>query len=544
MARIGFRKDDDLETRSENFDRGIPISEWIPIFGKKSKSGYKVTRDSVEAIPAVVRAITLVSGNIANLPLNIFSKGTDNGRKLEKDHPLFYFINKRPSAFFSKIDFLQVVVQDKLLAGNSYWYIDRQNSVYPQDLTRLNPDNVKVILVIDTNTGKRSLIYQYTDTEDSNKVKTYRQDQILHFKNNIQDGLKGKSAIDSMRDTFGLAGSLQDHAAITFSNYALPGMIFQFEGKYKSKEEREKFEKSLQESYAGLQAGRPMVLPMNSVVQTISFNPEQTQLLESRKFTLIEIANAIGISAQRLGAEINTSYGSLLAERLGNLDDLELHLPSIEEELNYKCLTTEEYRTGNVYIEFDRSTMQKSDPETEEKIWIMRLTNGTATLNQYFAARNLPKGEFPEADWHLIPNNLRFIEEPKEEPKINPVLPDNSQDPEDSQDPPQDPPQDTPNPVEDRYKTLVSNQVDRMVIRFKKAIEGKYDKEGFSTWLDSEEFLHHRNIFAEALPFAESQIDDFLEPIVSELKAVLPEQVPNVLSRIDTTGLKEKLWTI
>jgi HK97 family phage portal protein len=401
----------------------------------------------------------------------------------------------------------------------------RDENAEPQELLRLDPDAVTpqvagkdMVYKIKFQTGPNA-------TEDKYLVAS----DVLHFKG-LGNGLVGQSIVDNMLDALGLAGALQRFASVYFANNCAPGMLLEYsQMPVKGEEKKDEMKKNLERLHMGLdKAHRVGVIPWGFKLVNYTIDAEKAQLLQSRQFTLIDVANAIGISAQKLGAQISTNYNSLESERKAFLEDLEIYLVSMEEELNYKLLTESEKRLGRIYFQFDRSAMEKPDAKTEEDIWTDRLNNGKVTFNEYRIGTNQSTSDEEWADMHRMPAQIIYAEqaaEPDPDP-IPPVIP--PQPPEALPSDDQAPAVPAPDPAAERYRKLVGLDVDRLIVRLRKAMEGKPDD-----WYTSQEIIGHRDVFVRSIPWGGSAIDDFLEDVI-ERKAIDEDRV---------SKLKEALWT-
>lgn len=489
-------------TRAGNpFDNpAIPLSEGLALgWTRPSPSGFSVTPHTVMSIPSVKRAVQLVAGHIARLDLCGFRIGRNGSRDEASDHPAYDLLHWRPSPLYSSVDWKQAAMVDVLLRGNHFSWILRDDNAGPQELLRLDPDAVT------PQVAGNDMVYRVRLGQGEEKYLV--ASDVLHFKG-LGNGLVGQSIVDNMLDSLGLAGALQRFSSVYFANNCAPGMLFEYTNPpSQGKEGKDALRGNLERLHMGLdKSHRVGVIPWGLKLVNYTIDAEKAQLLQSRQFTLIDVANAIGISAQKLGAQISTNYNSLESERKAFLEDLEIYLCSIEEEINYKLLTESEKRLGRTYFEFDRSSMEKPDADTEEKIWTDRLNNGKCTFNEYRAATNQSTSDEDWADLHRMPANIIYAEQAAEEPEPQPppVIPPvpSIAPPTDDQEPAQPAP-------DERLRSLVNLDVDRLVTRLRKASEGKPDD-----WFASEDFLTHRDVCVKSLPWGLSLIDDFLSDVI------------------------------
>ena len=65
--------------------------------GVMSGSGRSVTPDSAMQVSAVWACIRIISGTVANLPLNVYRHLGDRGREVARDLPLHNLLRRRPN---------------------------------------------------------------------------------------------------------------------------------------------------------------------------------------------------------------------------------------------------------------------------------------------------------------------------------------------------------------------------------------------------------------------------------------------------------------
>lgn len=485
-----------------------------------SRAGTNVTRKSTLSIPAIKRAVSLIANAIARMPPEIFSKGTNGSREKLTAHVAYGLIKNRPSPLYSRFTWLQAAVVDVCLHGNHYSWIVRKRFAVPVEILRCDPETTRPVMV------EGQLKYSVLMSDGSRKFVDPLD--MIHFRG-LGDNLLGLSLIDSMADSVGLAQAMIQYTSVYFRNGASPKFIVEMDVPWKSKEEENAIKDQFAVEHQGIEnAHRAIFLKKGMSISPIAVSNQDTELVELRKMTLIDLANAVGLDASKLGAAINTSYKSLFEVNKAFLQDLEWLLVMMESELDYKLLTEEEKAAGDTYIEFNRSELQMEGKDVENDIWVAKLNNGLCTLNEYFQANNLPTIADEKFDWHKMPENLTFVEAPEPEPA-----------PPSPQGPAGMPAPDAPGADQEpegestvRYRQLLAINAKRGAERIKRAIEGRAGKPFLDAYLDSAEFLRHRDVIAESMPGHETGIDDWLADVIERAK-----------KNESLTTIERELWT-
>jgi phage portal protein BeeE len=93
-------------------------------------------------IAAVYRAVELISDSIAVLPINIFEYKGD--WKYKTFNELWNLLNIAPNDNMISFNFKKLIIQQMLIKGNSYVFIERDKDDNPIKFTLLNPDKMIV----------------------------------------------------------------------------------------------------------------------------------------------------------------------------------------------------------------------------------------------------------------------------------------------------------------------------------------------------------------------------------------------------------------
>jgi HK97 family phage portal protein len=166
------------------------------------------------------------------------------------------------------------------------------------------------------------------------------QSQMLHFAGFGFNGVRSLSVIKHAAcNSIGLAMAMEQFSSEFFRSGAHQDVALIYKKKLD-----EPAKHSIRESWAKTYAGQgkrkyPLVLPEGTELKELSINAEDSQLLESRRFQIAEIARAFGIPLFLLGeTEKSTSWGSGLAELGLALVRYTLmpHLNRFQQEINRK----------------------------------------------------------------------------------------------------------------------------------------------------------------------------------------------------------------
>ena len=129
--------------------------------GYESATGLKISAEKMLGIPAVWQAVTMISGDVAKLPLAPYRRDVDNEalRQIDRQHAAYRLVRRRPNREQSAFRMWQTALVHKLIWNNAYIYLDRDLAGRPRELINLLPDRtaperIKGELVFVTETTK------------------------------------------------------------------------------------------------------------------------------------------------------------------------------------------------------------------------------------------------------------------------------------------------------------------------------------------------------------------------------------------------------
>lgn len=381
---------------------GVPISlttgtffqEW---FGTSS-SGKVVTADKVIQLAAAWACVRLISESVSTLPLKLYKRMPDGSRGTATDHPLYPVLCRSPNSEMTPSRFMLMLVASICLRGNAF--IEKRmigNRVV--SLIPLLPQNM-VVKRLDS--GQ----LEYTYTENGNKrvvpVKT-----MMHIRGFGLDGMCGLMPMNTGRDVFGSAMAIEESAAKVFEN----GM--QNSGFLSSKEalkgeQREALRKSISAFTGSKNAGKVMVLEADLTYQSVTMNPEDAQMLESRAFSIEEICRWFRVPPFMVGHMTKQSSWASSVEGMNLLflsNTLRPLLVNIEQEI-VRCLLAgdEDY-----FAEFSVEGLLRADSAGRSAYYTTALQNGWMNRNDVRRLENLPP--IPGGDIYTVQLNLVALED-------------------------------------------------------------------------------------------------------------------------------------
>lgn len=289
--------------------RSRPTS-WDLMAGRviDAEAGVPVGPVAAENLSAAFASVQLIAQTIASLPLIVYRRAADGSRTEAPQHAVARLFSGDVNEHQTRSDFLETMQAALLWHGNAYAEIIRDGAGLPARLVPLQPALVSVIRASGNHQGRR-LRYDVTDLDGG--TRRLLAEEVLHIRDRSDDGLVGKSRLQRAREAFGTAIATERHAASTFRNGVRLSGVLSHPDQI-GNEASENIRRSFVENYGGSgNAGSVAVLEEGLKWQSISVAPEQSELLESRKFTVESVCRLFGVPPQLIGATQASNYANM-----------------------------------------------------------------------------------------------------------------------------------------------------------------------------------------------------------------------------------------
>lgn len=336
--------------------------------------------------------LKILSEAISKLSIHLYD--IDNNRIY--DHPIVKLLNERPNEFMTPSIFKNLVEFNRNHKGNAYIYIEYKNgnvvSLYPikpllVDIVINDSDNILPKIIYKCNVGSNTYFFL--------------PHEIIHLKGGMSDnGLKGKSVVDTLRTTFSISRE-SDRVIDKIYKNGLVGKTLLKTSDELSEERRSKLTERMQQ-VATNSNSEFIVLPRHIELQAWNSNANLTnaQFYDLKKYTSNQIAAAFGISPVYLNDYSASSFSSSEAQNLSFYTDTMLAiLKQYEEEFNYKLLTEKE-RAQGLNLRFNLGGVLRGDLKSQAEAVRTLVGSGVYKINEARALLSMPKIE--EGDTTIV----------------------------------------------------------------------------------------------------------------------------------------------
>lgn len=370
MGLFKFFKRETVQTVPQNNGSGADYRQHVV---------YANTPEMAMKIAAVYRAVNLISSGLASLKMEFKRKDRSKdyfmlytngvGRKIN------WLLGVEPNDRMNSYTFFKNLVASILLRGNAYIYPEYDELGLVSAFYLLSPDSV----VYD----KYANLYEVRD-EINGIYRTLRSSDILHFKNVSRDGgYTGVSTIRFAAQTLGIAATSD---AETLKRFATGGRFkailknstnVRGIGEYQD-EELKGHGNDLQESIN--RGDDILVVKGDAEVSPLSMTSADMQFLESRKFTIREIARFFNVPPSKLMDDSNSNYKSVEVSNIAFYTEaLQPIVEEIQREFAAKMLNETTFM--DYKYSFNLKSLYALDLESKAKWDSSRLQNGQCSVN-------------------------------------------------------------------------------------------------------------------------------------------------------------------
>ena len=377
------------------------IEQWMEMFGGgDSVAGPLVNYMTAMRATAVYACVRLIAGTIGMLPANVYQKADGGVRQEDQSHPLYPILHDQPNPVMSGPVFWEAIMTGALLLGNGYALIRRKGrNPDPVGLTWLHPKRVSVYMV----NGRLKYHIMVDDTISPDSAswseggipEVVDQDDMLHIPGVGWDGVRGMSVVAwAGRRAIGSALATDEHSALFFSQGAKPDFALKYP-KALSKEQADMLREYWARKVAGLSnAHTPAILTEGGEVQQLTMSAEDSQLLQTRMFNVIDIARMFGVPPHMIGETTkSTSWGTGIEQQnMGFLTyTLGPWLNKIESESRRKLFRGD---FAGHFMRFERDALLHADSKTRNDAYNIARGGTQApaymTINEIRRKENLP----------------------------------------------------------------------------------------------------------------------------------------------------------
>lgn len=332
----------------------------------------------------------LAADHIPYLPCQQFV-GEQSNRRPVAD-PLWL---KRPDLNMPWSALVEHWMMSLLHRGNAYAFKVRDAAGVVVGLRALHPDRVRV-----GQTGEGLKIFQVDNRVDL----AFTPREILHIPGMSYDGIAGLDPIRVHAETLGAIAAADEFAARSFGQgshvqayISVPQQLTTAQAE-ELQAEWERFHRGVANAHTF------GVLGNGAEYKTISLDPQQVQLLETRKYGTIEVAQILRMPPHKLYELTRSTNNNIEHQSIEAVtDSIRPWVNRLEDHINQdRDLNPEGFK-----IEFSLEGMLRGDSKTRAEFHNAGITGGWMSPQVAARLENLPAPD--ELNYYLRPLNMDVI---------------------------------------------------------------------------------------------------------------------------------------
>lgn len=359
-----------------------------------ASAGVAVTATSAMRVAAVFACVQRIAGAISTMPVHQYARGKEAEERLPVDNAWFK-LNEEPHDQLTAASHWEGVSAQQLLRGDAYTWVRRTMSNGIRELLPCPWGSVQPMRQRDGS------VRYYVSLPEFNIYTWLDASEVLHFPGFGFDmhRMRSMSVIQhAARNAVGNALAMDQYSGAFFANGAHPSIVLKTPNKMNDVQ-REQLREAFMAKYSGMANAHklPLVLTEGLDAKEISVSAEDAQLLDARKFQVIDIARAFGVPPHMIGETTGSSAVGAGYEAQGRnfvTYTLQAHLVRIEQELNRKLFP----RNAGRFWRFDRDALIEGDSKAQAEYNRAALGGpgtgqGWMTVNEIRKAKGLPPVE-------------------------------------------------------------------------------------------------------------------------------------------------------
>ena len=347
----------------------------LSLFGGTSTlAGENVSSTNAPKVSAVFSCVNLIGNTVASLPFHLYRE-TDQGMIMQMGM-LNDLVSRRPNESYNSFDFRKAFMAQLLLRGNAY-ILPMRNGANLSGLELLDTDLVQ----IDTTGG--TLKYKVWLT--TGVTMNLDPDQIIHLKYWTLDGINGVSPIVYAKEIIGTSMAATSHMGGFYGNGGMPKGVLQLQGTIKDPD-RVKAIGAQWDQLNKENKGRTAVLTEGAEYKPVAANFQESQLIESLRFSVEEICRLYSVPPHKIGHMDGAGYANSIEAQNSQFvsDCIRPLVEMIELEFTNKLLN------GNRRFVMDMKALTRGDIQTEVQRNVSYWNIGAMSANEIRRQEGLP----------------------------------------------------------------------------------------------------------------------------------------------------------
>lgn len=333
---------------------------------------FTLTSDAAMRLTAVYACVRVLAESVSMLPFTLYTESADGSKKPNKKHWLYRLLAVRPNDFQNPLEFREMMQAHVALRGNAFARIVSDGSGEVTNLIPFHPDRVTIEPLSDTNWRYRVRNRDQTET-------ILNRGSMFHLRGLSGDGIVGYNPIQAAREAVTTGLAAQDYGMRYFQNDATPGGWIEYPGQFKDDDQKKRFREQFQATQTGRHRHKTAVLELGMKYHQISVTNQDAQYLETRKFSVSEIARLFRIPPHLIGDLDKATFSNIEQQSLEFVNfTLMPWLVRWEEAIRYSFLEPDD----DLNVEFLVTALLRGDAAARAAYYHNGILDGWMVRNE------------------------------------------------------------------------------------------------------------------------------------------------------------------
>lgn len=384
------------------------------LFGLTARRRVSVT-DAL-GIAAVWICVSVLAQDISKATLRLWRRTGKGARTLvePKEHAMARILALAPNQEHTWIEFFDMTIRHMALMRNAFVAVRRSKGGDPIEFVPVVPG--RVTINVNPETGdkfypvSRATAFEQAQMRQFDSILT--DDEMIHLRQGIIDGLTGYSALTAGADVMALAQAITEYQTRLYDNDAQVRGVFQMKDTLQSEEAFKRLRKQLAEAAKDFRKeSKPLLLEGGIEYKETASTSANAETAKNREQQVLEVCRLFRVPPHKAMSFDASKYSNLEpAERAYVSDALIPIAKSIEKRFEAACLSEEDRLV--YFLEFDRDEMAALDTKTKAELVKTAVSGGIATVNE--GRTRLGYNPIAGGDVRYIPSTFAVVDENNE----------------------------------------------------------------------------------------------------------------------------------
>jgi len=392
------------QRRYRDFDESELLGEMLG--GFVSSTGLHVSAEDALSMPGIAACVQVLSEDAAKVPC-ILHKKEEGGRRVPAvEHPLYNLLKESPAPWLSSFSWRRALVHNALVRGNGFSRVTRDLEGSVSRLTMIKHGSAQVRW-----TEESEPLFEVLVGSGIQRGLSWQEVIHLPYRGSTDrasnGGIIGVSPLDQNRETIALALAAERFAATFFGNGARPSLVLEYDKKIPNDEVARRIRLGLERALSGVDnAHKIAITELGMKLRELSFDPEKSQLTETRKEQAIQFCTMFGVPPHKIGILDRATNNNIEHQGIdyvtGPLSSL---AEGLQSALEIACLSGAEREAG-YYIELNLDGLMKGDIQSRYRAYAIGRQWGWLSADDVRSRENMDDLPDDQGKEYLSPMNM------------------------------------------------------------------------------------------------------------------------------------------